>query len=547
MEKRLVLFFVLSFVIILGYPYLVQRWMPQPPIPSSSVMTTPEKSTSGSPSTLSSATPSTDSSVVPQSDAQTASTEPTAVEKVVETDLYRAVLSSRGGTIRSWTLKKYTQNSETGGKRPISLISDHAPIFPLAIVGMEDVPFSLDATPLRLSAARPEESIEMVHTDATGHRIVKSLRFRNDGYDVAVRIAAAGRQSITLSLGTNFGISDWTQGYGSNVGAISLVGQKVIRSQPTAEKKAVPHGSAPQWLAMQDKYFIGALAPAEQIGVVTARYLGDKQLTVDLAILESGGDAGASDAKVSEFLLYAGPKEYDRLAEMRVRDRRVHLEESIDFGWFIAWSLLPVRLVAKPLFYILNFIYRFCENYGIAIILLTLLVKVAFFPLTKKSMVSMKAMAALQPKMEAIRAKWSKDKTKMNLELMNLYKEHGVNPMSGCLPVLLQVPVFIALFNVLYVTIELRQAPFFLWVVDLSDQDPYYVLPILMGITMLVQQWLQPSTMDPTQAKIMLFLPVIYTFFSISFPSGLILYWTVNNLLTIGQQYFINRAPGMGS
>ena len=539
MEKRLVIFFVLSFVIILGYPYVMQRWgIVSPPVTSPPPAVTTE-STAGFPSTSPVTTTSTDASAVSPSDDKAAGAEPAAVEKVVETDLYRAVLSSRGGTIRSWTLKKYTQNGETGGKRPISLIPDNAPIFPLAIAGAENASFTLDATPLRLSVARPEGSVEMVHTDAAGYRIIKSLRFRNDGYDVAVRVAAHGRPATTLSLGTNFGISDWAQSYGSSVGAISLVDQKVVRDQPTAEKKEVTHGSAPQWFALQDKYFIGALVPVAQAGMATARYLGDKQIAVDFAMTGNVGDANGSDAA---FLLYAGPKEYDRLTEMRVQ-----LEESIDFGWFIAGSWLPVRMVAKPLFYILNFIYRFCENYGIAIILLTLLVKVAFFPLTQKSMTSMKAMAALQPKMEAIRVKWAKDKTKMNLELMNLYKSHGVNPMGGCLPVLLQIPVFIALFNVLYVTIELRHAPFLLWVVDLSDKDPYYILPILMGITMLVQQMIQPNTMDPAQAKMMLFLPVIYTFFSISFPSGLILYWIVNNLLTIGQQYLINRATGIGS
>ena len=542
MEKRLVIFFVLSFVIIIGYPYLVQRWAPPPvplPLPAT---TTPSKSTASSPSALSSTTASTDASAVSPSDANAASAEPAAIEKVVETDLYRAVLSSQGGTIRSWTLKKYTQNDEAGGKRPVSLIPANAPIFPLAIVGAETASFVFDATPLHLSATRPEGTVEMVHTDAAGHRIVKSLRFRYDGYDVAVRVQAAGRPATILSLGTNFGISDWAQSYGSSVGAISLVDQTVVRDQPTAEKKDVVHGSAPQWFALQDKYFIGALAPVGQAGAVTAHYLGDQQIAVDFAISNGAGGAKAGGANEAAFLLYAGPKEYDRLTATGLQ-----LEESIDFGWFIAGSWLPVRMVAKPLFYILNFIYRFCENYGIAIILLTLLVKVAFFPLTKKSMTSMKSMAALQPKMEAIRAKWAKDKTKMNVELMNLYKEHGVNPMGGCLPVVLQIPVFIALFNVLYVTIELRQAPFLLWVIDLSDKDPFYVLPVIMGVTMLVQQLIQPNTMDPTQAKMMLFLPIIYTFFSVSFPSGLILYWIVNNLLTIGQQYLINRAPGMGS
>lgn len=157
----------------------------------------------------------------------------------------------------------------------------------------------------------------------------------------------------------------------------------------------------------------------------------------------------------------------------------------------------------------------------------------------------MKDMAAIQPKVAALRKKYAGDREKMNRELMNLYKEHQINPFGGCLPMLAQIPVFIALFNVLYTTIDLRQAPFMFWIQDLSDKDPFYVLPVIMGISMFFQQWTQPTTMDPMQAKIMLFLPVIYTFFFLNFPSGLVLYWLVNNILTIGQQYLMNR-EGLG-
>lgn len=153
----------------------------------------------------------------------------------------------------------------------------------------------------------------------------------------------------------------------------------------------------------------------------------------------------------------------------------------------------------------------------------------------------MRAMSTIQPKVAALRKKWANDKEKMNRELMNLYKEERINPLGGCLPMLVQIPFFIALFNILYTTIDLRQAPFLFWIHDLSDKDPYYVLPIIMGISMFFQQYTQPSTMDPTQAKVMLFLPVVYTFFFLNFPSGLVLYWLVNNLLSIGQQYLMSR------
>jgi YidC/Oxa1 family membrane protein insertase len=543
MEKRLVLFLALSLITIVGYPYLMERVTgpTTPPAPQGAVnpSAAPQPAALGAPAapsatssaTLATTSP-TDSPV--SGDSVTKMPPIVATEKVVESDLYRVVLSSRGGTVRSWELKKYLQKDAKGVEHPISLVPQTPLTRPLSIVGLEDATFTLDPAPLRLSAGQPEGRVVMAYTDPAGRQVRKEMRFHHDSYAVDLRVTgqAAGER---LSLGTNFGISDWTAQYGSTIGVISLVDHKIVREQPSAEAREVAHGTSPQWVALQDKYFIGALAPKVRERTTltsTALYQGENQLSVEL-----WDGSGKGDATGSEYLLYAGPKEYDRLTALRVE-----LEESIDFGWFIAGSWLPVRLVAKPLFYTLNFVYQFCSNYGVAIILLTLLIKIAFFPLTKKSMVSMKAMAALQPKVEAIRKRWEKDKVKMNTELMSLYKEKGANPLGGCLPVLLQIPVFIALFNVLYVTIELRQAPFFLWITDLSVQDPYYVLPVIMGITMFIQQWIQPNTMDPTQAKIMLAMPVIYTIFSVSFPSGLILYWTVNNLLTVAQQYLINRS-----
>ena len=236
------------------------------------------------------------------------------------------------------------------------------------------------------------------------------------------------------------------------------------------------------------------------------------------------------------YQLYAGPKSYDGL-----RDLNVGLEDTIDFGWFIygSWSL--VRAVAKPLFSVLSFLYDYTHNYGMAIILLTVGVKILFAPLTYKAYVSMKAMAKLQPKMLEIQKKYKDDRQKMNVEVMSLYKTEKVNPVGGCLPILLQMPVFISLFNILYMTVELRQAPFMLWVTDLSSPDPFFVLPVLMGVSMFIQQKIQPTPMDPRHAKIMLMLPFFLTFVFLNFAAGLVLYWVINNVLTIAQQYLTER------
>jgi YidC/Oxa1 family membrane protein insertase len=199
----------------------------------------------------------------------------------------------------------------------------------------------------------------------------------------------------------------------------------------------------------------------------------------------------------------------------------------------------------------LNFFHRYAHNYGVAIILVTVVVKILFYPLTHKSMKSMTAMQRLQPQMKTIREKYRKDPQAMNKEMMALYKKHGVNPMGGCLPILFQIPVFWALYKVLAMAIELRQAPFVLWITDLSVADPWKVTPILMGVSMFAQQKMTPTATDPRQAQMMLFLPVVFTFFFLNFPSGLVLYWLTNNLLTIAQQYFIRRrlepAPASGT
>jgi len=220
---------------------------------------------------------------------------------------------------------------------------------------------------------------------------------------------------------------------------------------------------------------------------------------------------------------------------------QIRLEDTIDFGWFLFGSWDTVRAVAKPIFYVLRYINEYTHNYGLTIILLTVIIKLLFVPLQYKSYTSMKKMQGIQPKVAAVQEKFKDDRERLNKELIKLYRDHKVNPVGGCLPMVLQMPVFVSLFNILYMTIDLRQAPLGLWITDLSVQDPYYILPIIMGISMVVMQKIQPTTMDPTQAKIMLMLPALMTFLFINFPAGLVLYWLTNNVLTIVQQFVTDR------
>ncbi|MBI5233265.1 MAG: membrane protein insertase YidC, partial [Deltaproteobacteria bacterium] len=237
---------------------------------------------------------------------------------------------------------------------------------------------------------------------------------------------------------------------------------------------------------------------------------------------------GPGQGQDFRFSAYLGPKLYDMLVS-----KNMGLEEAIEFGM--------VDFMAKPLLVVLNFFERFLANYALAIILLTCIIKVAFHPLTKQSLNSMKEMQKISPQVMAVRQKYKGDKEKMNKELMELYKRYKINPLAGCLPIIVQIPVFIALYEVLSVAIELRHAPFMLWIADLSAKDPLYITPILMGGTMFIQQKMTPTTMDPAQAKIMLFMPAIFTVMFLNFPSGLVLYWLVNNIITITQQYYIHK------
>lgn len=461
---------------------------------------------------------------------------------VVETDLYRATLSTRGGVITSWQLARYTNGPEN--RTPIDLLAPPPAggLGPLAVVVeagdeelrrvFQDRLFALEGGDLRLTADRPTGTLRFEARAPNGAILAKRLTFHHDDYLVDVEVTTWGLgEDYRLTLGENFGIREWGDAtFVGYIGPSSLISGKVVQDKPSKLEQPAVHQGRVTWTALQDKYFLTALIPASPEGTVVAERFGDKRVTIGLRT------AAQADGQPAAVRLYAGPKEYDRLAALQIG-----LQETIDFGWFIygSWSL--VRLIAEPLFLLLQFLHGFTGNYGIAIVLLTTLIKTAFAPLSHKSFVSMKAMAALQPQTQALQKKYKHDKMKLNQELMSLYKTNRVNPLGGCLPMVVQIPFFIALFNILYTTIELRQAPFVGWIKDLSVQDPYYVLPILMGVTMFVQQKMQPTTMDPRQAKIMLMLPVVFTFFFLAFPAGLVLYWMTNNLLTILQQYVTLR------
>jgi YidC/Oxa1 family membrane protein insertase len=521
MEKRAVLFLIISLLIVIAYPYLLEIlgvYEKEPRQPTDQEL--PQKTKDSKRPII---------PVVPAPDSAPAQ------ERMltIETQLYKATLNTRGGTITQWELKTYREDRSSTAEQIQLFSTSPEKEGPLSIITgdeaydkeLQEGVYHVEGEDLRLNAKHPTGTISLILDDpAQNLYVAKHLTFYHDNYQVDMELDTQGIPELyQLSVGTNFGIADWAeQGFVGHIGPVSMQGETLHKDKPPKMENTVRYEGAPTWAALQDKYFIAALIP-KQASATVVRKTHDQAVTTGVEF---------SSGTRQSVRLYAGPKEFDRLAALQVG-----LEKSIDFGWFMFGSWWLVRAVAEPLFHILRFFYQYTHNYGLAIILLTIGVKVLFVPLMHKSHKSMKAMQVLQPKVAALQKKLKDDRERLNRELMDMYKKYGANPLGGCLPILLQMPVFIALFDVLYTAIELRQAPFILWIADLSTKDPYYVLPIIMGASMVIQQKMQPTTMDPRQAKIFMFMPVFFTFLFLNFPAGLVLYWLTNNVLTIIQQY----------
>lgn len=549
MDRRLIIFLVASFLILTTYPYIVNLLTgrtngprsterPQPtPVGRvtgglSSLAALPAQAVAGG--SAHPATPGAQALIPHERQGRIIT---------VETPLYRLLLTTQGAVITAWELKQYTTilggpnvqllASEadadqgvpgTAGPKPLTLsaASFGNGVFEHGVYTVSGTDTS-GSDRLKLSLDRPSATLLFaIENPATGARATKRLTFHHHNYLVDVEVAVTGEQSrYTLALGTNFGILEWSSMTG-HAGPLTAAGDaiKQHRVDKLASEEAITAGPI-RWTAIQDRYFISALIP--MAGTEPQRVVIKKEGPQHISATVHGTGTG-------HYTLYAGPKDYARLQAIGVG-----LEESVDFGWFLwdSWSL--VRIAAKPLFYLMTAINGATKNYGLTIIVLTIMIRVIFIPVAHKSYRSLKGMQEIQPKLAALQKKYKDDKPRLNQEMMALYKTHGVNPFGGCLPVLLQIPVFVSFFNILYTTIELRQAPF-MWVADLSAKDPYYVLPIIMGLTMFLQQRMQPVA-DPKQAQMMMFMPVVFTVMFLTFPSGLVLYWMVNNLLAILQQY----------
>jgi YidC/Oxa1 family membrane protein insertase len=458
---------------------------------------------------------------------------------IISTPLYQVVFSQSGSMIKSFTLKKYRQNINPNSP-PQELIGTNTSYLPLGIrfiehsLSLDTVKFRTENEKLNFSPKDSPKAVNFI-AETNGIIIKKTFIFYPDSYHIDFNLSLTNqtsnpfKDSIAISLSNKWSKKDH---YGFN-GAILLVNEKLEEIKAEKIKEEIIKTGKINWVGLSDKYFSTIIANKE---VRNSGFILNKKEEVLLAELVTAVEVRPKEENKQSFLLYFGPKEITRLKKLDF-----HLDKAINFGFFDSF--------AKLLLYSLKWFNKYIHNYGLAIILLTIVIKILFWPLTHTSFKSMKELQKLQPHINRLREKYKNDKERLNRELMNLYKTYKVNPLGGCLPILIQIPIFFGLYKALLYAIELRHARFidhipftkYIWLADLSAKDPYYITPILMGISMVIQQKMTPTAMDPRQAKLMMLMPIFFTFLFLNFPSGLVLYWLVNNILSIAQQIYTHR------
>ncbi len=499
----------------------------------------------------------------------------------VETRLYSATFSSYGGRLKSWRLNHYMnvieygrfirwfQETERkvkglfgfGGKtlaegkpEPVELVTTEAvKNLPLTIEIADEggnvhfAPVDVDTDSIFLGGNVRKGTLLFRGSSPGGLDVSREYRFFDDEYrvDMEVRIKNRRAESRKVKVALVWFERMMESRSRAFAGPVAMVNGKVEEIKKKEIKKKFEKGEEVlvsgdiQWFGssmaegnvedekMRKPFFLSLIVPKENEGLNLKIGMKDEKVMYGRAVSPARSIPGGGEA-VYSYELYLGPKVIALLKELNVG-----AEEVVRYGWFTP--------VAKILLYFVNLTHKVTKNYGVDIIIISILLKILFWPLTKKSYVSMKAMQKVQPEMAMLRERYKDDKTRLNREMMDLYKRRKVNPLGGCLPMVVQIPIFIALYWGLMGSIELRHAPFIFWIKDLSYRDPIYVSPILMGASMLWQQKMTPTMGDPRQAKMMMLMPIIFTFLFLSFPSGLVVYWLVSNVLTIGQQHLTNK------
>jgi YidC/Oxa1 family membrane protein insertase len=535
MEKRLLIAIVLSFLVLVLYQIVFVKKPTQPEVSIRGVAETVKKTDQKPLEKESASLPAGIAETQLSKGQKPLETVAAQAEEqiTIETSLYQALWSNKGGVLKSWKLKKF-RNEKKEELELVSSRSQEINVYPFYVLTedsefnneINNVLYKSSSSSLVLKGGRKGE-IRFDYANEKGAKVEKYFIFQDGKYDLDVKITVWKEGKIIeprFLWGPGIGnpsVQEQKQRFTGTNGIAVLAANKVFRLN---ERKFKPELSAfnfVDWAAFEDNYFAALFLTTPQKGL--ASFLKQDKENSSYFFLST-----SLPQKI-----YIGPKEIDTLTRLGQNSKKL-----INFGFF-GW-------IAEILLRIMKFVHKGIPNWGVAIIIMTLIIKIIFFPLTYSSTKSMAKMQELQPKIKALRAKYKKAKQdiaqrrEMNEEMMRLYKEHGINPAGGCLPILIQLPFFWGFFRVLVVGIEFRQSPFVFWIKDLSARDPYYITPILMGVTQFIQQKMTPTSADPTQAKMMLLMPVIFTIFFMNFQSGLVLYWLTNNALQIGQQAIIN-------
>ncbi|MCK6404770.1 MAG: membrane protein insertase YidC [Rhodocyclaceae bacterium] len=542
-NRRLILVMIFSFSLVMLWDAWQQYKQPKP-APAQPAATAPQPSANLQGGTAA-ATPTPSVTATPAP----AQGSPAAVAKAetirIETDLVIADVSTLGGDLVRLELKNYSATSDKQKRFVLidpehryaaqsGLIGDGLPnhrTLYTAVAGARDLG-DKDALQLRLEAS-----------SSTGVKVAKTYTFKRGSYavDLAHEIINGGAQPLSTHAYYQFQRNDKAP-EGESAMVMTFTGPAVysdaekyqkLTFEDIAKDKAKHVKTADNgWLAMVQHYFVSAWVPQgkEMREFYTRKIEGgsnDPLVTAAGLILPVAQLAPGATSSQS-ITLYSGPQEQATLKKLADG-----LELVVDYGW--------LTVVAAPIFWVLQWIHALVGNWGWAIVLLTVLIKAIFFPLSAASYKSMAKMRQITPRLQQLKERFGDDRQRLNQEMMKLYQTEKINPLGGCLPIVVQIPVFIALYWVLLGAVEMRDAPWILWITDLSSQDPYYVLPVIMVVSMIIQTKLNPTPPDPIQAKVMMAMPFIFGVMFFWFPSGLVLYWVVNNVLSIAQQWQITR------
>ena len=460
----------------------------------------------------------------------------------VTTDYLVAEISTAGGDLRH--LQFLQQRDGKDSSKPFVLLQEQGAKTYIAQTGLlgdglptHNAEFVTQATEYQLTEGADTLEVRLTAAQVVGANVTKVYRFHRSSYliDVEYEIENIGSSALTPSAYYQL-VRDKEPPEGDSMLVPTYTGPAVYTEQEKFQKVAfadIEKGKAKfaqhadnGWVGMLQHYFVAAWLPKDK----AAREFYTKHLDNGLysagAILPLAEIAPGKSAKVS-VPLYAGP------AQMTLNEIAPGLGLTVDYGW--------LTIIATPIFWLLTFLNGWVHNWGIAIILLTVLIKLAFFPLSAASYRSMGKMRVVAPKLEKIKQQYGDDRERLHKAMMELYKTEKINPLGGCLPIVIQIPVFIALYWSILASVEMRYAPFFGWITDLSAADPYYVLPVIMGASMIIQSRLNPTPPDPLQAKLMKIMPIAFSVIFFFFPAGLVLYSIVNNVLSIAQQWYITR------